>query len=245
VFACQATAGSALEERSKRRIRQAFGQYISPVLVDQLTRAGTAPETGGDERPIKVMFSDVRGFTTISEGFAVDPAGLTRLMSRYLTAVTDIGMAHGGTIDNYIGDAVMAFWNAPLDDPDHAVNDVRAALAIEARIQRLNDELRDEAEAPDGASAANGRASPRRSVEQPRFRVDIGINTGRRLVGNLTSAQRFNYSALGDSVNVAALLEGETRTCSTTILAGVPRSVTAGRPPCSSNGVGSGAAKSL
>jgi adenylate cyclase len=220
VFALQATAGFALEERSKRRIRQAFGQYISPVLVDQLTRAGTTPETGGDERPITVMFCDVRGFTGISEGFAGDPAGLTRLMNRYLTAVTDVVMAHGGTIDKYIGDAVMAFWNAPLDDPDHAANAVRAALAIEARIQELNDELRAEAAVADSASMATGRAGPRRSADPPRFRVGIGINTGRCLVGNLGSAQRFNYSALGDAVNVAARLEGETKTYSTTILAG-------------------------
>ena len=142
---------------------------------------------GGEERRMTILFSDVRGFTTISEHYKDDPQGLTQLMNRFLTPLTNAIIERKGTIDKYIGDAIMAFWNAPLDDDEHEANACDAALEMLARAEALNVELKREAEANGG-------------VYMP-LRIGIGLNTGPCVVGNMGSDFRFNYSVLGDTVN--------------------------------------------
>ena len=136
-------------------------------------------------------------FTSISELYKSDPQGLTTLMNRLLTPLTNVIIEHHGTIDKYMGDAVMGFWNAPLDDPDHEINACASALEMIERLERLNRERQEE------SKNAGQRFIP--------FRIGIGINTGRCVVGNLGSDLRFNYSVLGDAVNVASRLEGQTK----------------------------------
>ena len=155
-------------------------------------------------REMTLMFSDIRGFTTISEGF--DAHGLTAFINRYLTPMTNIILSKGGTIDKYMGDAIMAFWNAPLDDPDHAKNACQAALTMRSELVRLNEVWRAEAEREN-----------RRLVE---VRAGIGINTGVCCVGNMGSDQRFDYSVLGDDVNLASRLEGQSKTYGVDIVIG-------------------------
>ena len=144
-----------------------------------------------------IMFSDVRGFTTISESFKHDPQGLTTLMNRFLTPLTNAILDRKGTIDKYMGDAIMAFWNAPLDDKEHEINACEAALDMLQRIDELNQER--EIEAQDGGFAYIP------------INVGVGLNTGVCVVGNMGSTLRFDYSVLGDSVNLASRLEGQSK----------------------------------
>jgi adenylate cyclase len=185
------------EQQQRQQIRSAFGFYLSPQLVEQLARSPEKLVLGGEERRMTILFSDVRGFTTISEHYKDDPQGLTQLMNRFLTPLTNAIIERKGTIDKYIGDAIMAFWNAPMDDAEHEVNACEAALEMLARAEALNGELKREAEANDG-------------VYMP-LRVGIGLNTGPCVVGNMGSDFRFNYSVLGDTVNVASRLESRTK----------------------------------
>jgi adenylate cyclase len=150
------------------------------------------------------MFTDVRGFTTISEQF--DPQGLTRFMNRFLTPMTNIILAERGTIDKYMGDAIMAFWNAPLPVPDHAARACRAALAMQTRLRELNVAWRQEAH-------DEGR-------NHIAVNIGIGLNTGLASVGNFGSDQRFTYSALSDDVNLASRLEGQCKTYGVSIIVG-------------------------
>ena len=184
-------------EAQRSQIRSAFGQYLAPALVEQLAQSPEKLVLGGEEREMTILFSDVRGFTAISEFYKDDPQGLTSLMNRLLTPLTNTIVDHEGTIDKYIGDAVMAFWNAPLSVPNHEVKACDAALAMIDRLEVLNRERREE------ATSAGQPFLP--------FRIGIGINTGRCVVGNLGSDLRFNYSVLGDPVNVASRLEGQTK----------------------------------
>ena len=194
------------EQKDRRRIRSAFGQYLSPALVEQLAQSPEKLVLGGEARTMTIMFSDVRGFTTISETYKDDPQGLTQLMNRFLTPLTNAIIARKGTIDKYMGDAIMAFWNAPIDDAEHEINACRAAIDMLRRVDDLNAER--EAEARE-----NG---------QPfiPIRIGVGINTGRCVVGNMGSDLRFDYSVLGDSVNLASRLEGRSKAYGAPIIIG-------------------------
>jgi adenylate cyclase len=183
------------EQAQRRQIRSAFGQYLSPALVEQLAQSPEKLVLGGEEREMTIMFSDVRGFTTISESYKHDPQGLTALMNRFLTPLTNAILARKGTIDKYMGDAIMAFWNAPLDDKEHQLNACEAAVDMLERIDELNKQR--ELEAKEGGH----RYIP--------LNVGVGLNTGVCVVGNMGSDLRFDYSVLGDSVNLASRLEGQ------------------------------------
>ncbi|HYQ07713.1 MAG TPA: adenylate/guanylate cyclase domain-containing protein [Xanthobacteraceae bacterium] len=185
------------EQKQRRQIRSAFGYYLSPHMVEQLARSPEKLVLGGEERRMTILFSDVRGFTTISEHYKDDPQGLTRLMNRFLTPLTNAIIERKGTIDKYIGDAIMAFWNAPVDDEEQEANACEAALEMLLRAETLNGELKREAESNGG-------------VYMP-LRIGIGLNTGPCVVGNMGSDFRFNYSVLGDTVNLASRLEGRTK----------------------------------
>ena len=184
-------------EAQRSQIRSAFGQYLAPSLVEQLAHSPDKLVLGGEERDMTILFSDVRGFTAISETYKDDTQGLTSLMNGLLTPLTNTIIDHDGTVDKYIGDAVMAFWNAPLDVPHHELSACAAALAMLDNVQTLNRQRQEE------AASAGQRFLP--------FRIGIGLNTGRCVVGNLGSDLRFNYSVLGDPVNVASRLEGQTK----------------------------------
>jgi len=194
------------EQSQRRQIRSAFGQYLSPALIEQLAQSPDKLKLGGEEREMTIMFSDVRGFTTISESFKHDPQGLTTLMNRFLTPLTNAILDRKGTIDKYMGDAIMAFWNAPLDDKEHQINAANAALDMLERIEVLNKTR--EQEAKDGGHAFIP------------INVGVGLNTGTCVVGNMGSTLRFDYSVLGDTVNLASRLEGQTKEYGFSIIVG-------------------------
>ena len=179
------------ELNAKLQIKKQFGTYLSPDMVEKLQRNPELLKLGGETRELSIMFTDVRGFTTISEHYGADVQGLTRIMNRYMTAMTSKIIENHGTLDKYIGDAQMAFWNAPLDDADHAVNAVRTALSMLGDLNAFNLEI-----AKEGI---------------PAFGMGLGINTGAVVVGNMGSDQRFDYTCLGDSVNLASRLEGQSK----------------------------------
>ena len=175
----------------KQQIKKQFGTYLSPDLVAQLQRQPELLQLGGDSRELSIMFTDVRGFTSISEHYGKDVQGLTKIMNRYMTAMTKKILENKGTLDKYIGDAQMAFWNAPLDDKDHAKNAVRTGLEMMGSLDEFNKEV-----------TAEG---------VPAFGMGLGINTDTVVVGNMGSDQRFDYTCLGDGVNLASRLEGQSK----------------------------------
>jgi adenylate cyclase len=194
------------EQTQRRRIRSAFSRYLSPALVAQLAQSPERLVLGGEQRVMTFMFSDMRGFTTISEFYKSDPQGLTSLMNRFLTPLTNAILKRKGTIDKYMGDAIMAFWNAPLDDADHATNAVEAAIDMMGEIEQLNKTRADE------AIAAGVPVLP--------LNVGVGLNTGPCVVGNMGSDLRFDYSVFGDSVNLASRLESQSKNYGFPIIAG-------------------------
>jgi adenylate cyclase len=182
----------AVKRHQEREIRFAFGRFVSPAVVARLAEMPGALQLGGLQRELTLLFCDIRSFTTISEGF--NASELTHFLNEYLTPMTDAILDRMGTVDKYMGDAIMAFWNAPLDDPDHAAHAVESALEMRETLVALNEGWRSRAEAED------------RPFKPVRF--GIGLNSGECCVGNLGSLRRFDYSAIGDEVNVASRLEG-------------------------------------
>ena len=190
IYVANMSYGFFVEARNKRQLAGKFGQYIPPELVEEMVdKGGDSFSLEGDSREMTVLFSDVRGFTTISEG--LDPKQLTQLMNEYLTPMTQIIHAHRGTIDKYMGDAIMAFWGAPLPDPNNARHALLAAIDMIARLKPLREEF-----------AAKG---------WPPVKIGVGLNTGVMTVGNMGSEFRMAYTVMGDAVNLGSRLESITK----------------------------------
>ena len=175
----------------KQQIKKQFGTYLSPDLVAQLQRQPELLQLGGTEQELSIMFTDVRGFTTISEHYGKDVQGLTKIMNRYMTAMTKAILQNKGTLDKYIGDAQMAFWNAPINNEQHAIDAVKTAFQMLNALEDFNAEIKKEG--------------------IPAFGMGLGINTDTVVVGNMGSDQRFDYTCLGDGVNLASRLEGQSK----------------------------------
>jgi adenylate cyclase len=175
----------------KQQIKKQFGTYLSPDLVAQLQRQPELLQLGGTEQELTIMFTDVRGFTTISEHYGKDVQGLTSIMNRYMTVMTRSILENKGTLDKYIGDAQMAFWNAPLNNEKHALDATKTAFKMLNDLKEFNEEI-----AKEGI---------------PAFGMGLGINTADVVVGNMGSDQRFDYTCLGDGVNLASRLEGQSK----------------------------------
>ncbi|RDI62073.1 CHASE2 domain-containing protein [Microvirga subterranea] len=191
------------ERQMRRAVSEAFSRYLAPELVAQLARDPSALKLGGERRNLSILFCDVRGFTSMSERLKDEPERLTTLINRLLDVLSGAVMAEGGTIDKYMGDCVMAFWNAPLRNPDHPLRAVRAALGMMGAVEELNRVLRQE----EGENA-------------PRFAVGVGINTGDCIVGNVGSRWRYDYSVLGDAVNLASRLESLSKEFGVSVILG-------------------------
>jgi class 3 adenylate cyclase/CHASE2 domain-containing sensor protein len=182
----------ARENRLKLQIKKQFEHYLSPDMVKKLQDDPSLLKLGGETRELTFLFCDIRGFTPISEKYKSDPQGLTKLINSFLTPMTDIILKSGGTIDKYMGDCIMAFWNAPLDCADHQKKAILVAKTMRERMKKLD----------------------------LGFNIGIGINSGTAVVGNMGSDQRFDYSVLGDAVNLASRLEGQSKEFNTTIVIG-------------------------
>ena len=190
------------EFKAKMLIKKQFEHYLAPEIVKKLQKNPDLLKLGGDTQDLTILFSDIRGFTTISEQFKDNPQGLTHLINRYLTPMTQIVMESGGTIDKYIGDALMAFWNAPIpeDKTSHRIKAIEVAVKMQSELEKLNIQLVEEG--------------------KKELAIGIGINTGTVVVGNMGSDQRFDYTCLGDAVNLSARLEGQTKSYGVGILIG-------------------------
>jgi adenylate cyclase len=191
-------------ESDRKQIKGAFGQYVSEDLIEEIAKNPDSLKLGGETKELSVMFTDIRSFTTISE--SLTPEELINLMNDFLTPMSDLVLESRGFIDKYMGDAMMAFWNAPLDDEDHAKNACRTALQMNKALLPLNKKLAIKAK--------------KEGKEPLVLSAGIGINTGPASVGNMGSKQRFAYSTLGDTVNLASRLEGQTKTYGVTNLIG-------------------------
>ena len=179
------------ESKSKQQIKKQFEHYLAPPIVKLLQKDPTLLKLGGDTRELSILFSDLRGFTTISEHFKTNPQGLTELINRYLTPMTGCVIDFNGTVDKFIGDALMAFWNAPLDVEDHKEQSIKCGLKMFELLENLNNEVMKE------------------GIEE--LKIGVGINSGDVVVGNMGSEQRFDYTCLGDAVNLSSRLEGQTK----------------------------------
>jgi adenylate cyclase len=193
VFAAASLVKFMRTEAERRTVRSAFAQYLPPDVVESIANDPSQLKLGGQTRELSIMFCDIKGFTPIAESFRSDPQGLTRLINRALTPLSREVLNHRGTIDKYIGDCVMAFWNAPIDDAEHAAHACECSLAMMDSLVVLNQELTAE------GFYKTHKVNP--------IDVSIGINTGVCVVGNMGSELRFDYSALGDAVNVSARIQ--------------------------------------
>ncbi len=198
IFGINMTYGFFVERRAKKQITGLFGQYIPPELVDEMTEDPASVSMEGESRELTVLFSDVRGFTTISEG--LEPQALSQLMNEYLTPMTRAIHKHRGTIDKYMGDAIMAFWGAPLHDKNHVDNALAAAMEMISLLQKLGPEFR-----------AKG---------WPELKIGVGLNTGPMNVGNMGSEFRRAYTVMGDAVNLGSRLESLTKNYGIDIMVG-------------------------
>lgn len=184
------------EERERKKIRGAFSYYVSSSVVNEMLKNPDRLKLGGDKKDLSVLFSDIRGFTTISEGLT--PEDLVRLLNEYLTVMTDVVFSHDGTLDKYMGDALMAIYGAPLDQPDHPARACHSALEMMKALKKLNEKWILDGKMP--------------------MDIGIGINTGMMMVGNMGSDQRFDYTVMGDAVNLGSRLEGANKNYKTNIL---------------------------
>jgi adenylate cyclase len=198
LFTFNMAYGFFVEARGKRQITGLFGQYVPPELVDEMAKNPDSFSMEGESREMTVLFTDVRGFTTISEG--LDPKALSALMNEFLTPLTEVIYKHRGTIDKYMGDCIMAFWGAPLADPAHAKNAILAAIEMQQVLQGLQPHFR--------------------SKNWPEIKIGVGLNTGRMSVGNMGSRIRLAYTVMGDAVNLASRLEGITKEYGADIIVG-------------------------
>ena len=208
--------------RERREVRNAFQYYLAPDMVEQVASDPDKLKLGGETRDLTILFCDIRGFTGISEAFADAPEKLTHIINIFLTGLSQVIQDRSGTIDKYIGDNIMAFWNAPTDVAQHGYEACSATLDMQAALVKVNDTLRHD---------------PFLGGFEQEIRIGIGLNSGPTLVGNVGSDQRFNYSVMGDTVNVAARLEGQTKDYGQTILVGeatyeaAQAAIADGRPP--------------
>ena len=198
LFAVNMSYGYFVESRAKREMQGRFGQYVPPELVDEMTQHPEAFSMDGENREMTVLFTDARGFTTISEG--LEPRQLSQLMNEFLTPLTRVIHQHRGTIDKYMGDCIMAFWGAPLNDAQHARHAVLAGLEMQATLRTLHSQFQ-----------ARG---------WPELKIGVGVNSGRMIVGNMGSDIRVAYTVMGDAVNLASRLEGLTKEYGVDMLVG-------------------------
>ncbi len=204
IFIASTMLSYARAETRRKEIRNAFGMYVASDVMRDLERHPEKLKLGGESRELTVMFTDIRKFTAISEGLS--PEELIQLMNEFLTSMTDIVMSHQGTVDKYIGDAMMSFWNAPRDVEDHARQACLAALEMQSALEPINEKVKERA--------------IKIGKDPVLLKVGIGVNTGLCAVGNMGSKQRFAYSALGDAVNLSSRLEGQTKAYGTPIIVG-------------------------
>ena len=190
----------ARENRLKLQIKKQFEHYLEPKMIKKLQKNPDLLKLGGETKELTFLFSDIRGFTPISEKYQKDPQGLTIVINKFLTPMTDIIMKNGGTIDKYMGDCIMAFWNAPIDTANHKELAINSALEMIDKLKELND------------SNGFGKGN--------KLNIGIGINSGKAVVGNMGSEQRFDYSVLGDAVNLASRLEGVSKNYDATLVVG-------------------------
>ena len=190
----------ATQSRLRKQIKKQFEHYLDPGMVKKLQKDPSLLKLGGETRNMTFLFCDIRGFTPISEKYKGNPAGLTKLINRFLTRMTDVIIANGGTIDKFMGDCIMAFWNAPIENKKHREMAVKSSLEMTVALKELNMHLQAEG--------------------LPQINIGIGINTGNALVGNMGSEQRFDYSVIGDAVNLASRLESSSKTLGKTIVIG-------------------------
>ena len=190
----------ARENRLKLQIKKQFEHYLEPKMIKKLQKNPDLLKLGGETKELTFLFSDIRGFTPISEKYQKDPQGLTIVINKFLTPMTDIIMKNGGTIDKYMGDCIMAFWNAPIDTANHKELAINSALEMIDKLKELNN------------SNGFGKGN--------KLNIGIGINSGKAVVGNMGSEQRFDYSVLGDAVNLASRLEGVSKNYDATLVVG-------------------------
>jgi len=190
----------ATQSRLRQQIKKQFEHYLDPGMVKKLQKDPSLLKLGGETRNMTFLFCDIRGFTPISEQYKGNPEGLTKLINRFLTRMTDVIISNGGTIDKFMGDCIMAFWNAPIENKKHRELAVKSAIQMTIALAELNVQLQAEG--------------------LPQINIGIGINTGDALVGNMGSEQRFDYSVIGDAVNLASRLESSSKTLKKTIVIG-------------------------